>query len=111
MTLREARAAGLTARDAAPHLMPGLRAVAARMSDRRKPRRGCTQRRRGAGRPAGRPAARACSSGRSDPDLSDLADADRARLRVLLAACDGSAVGVFNARHGGREHADNGVAL
>lgn len=37
------------------------------------PRRSCMQRRRGAGRPAGRPAARACSSGRSDPDLSDLA--------------------------------------
>ena len=75
------------------------------------PRRNCVQRRRGAGRPAGRPAARACSSGRSDPDLSDLADADRARLRVLLAARDGSDVGVFNARHDGREHADNGVAL
>jgi hypothetical protein len=32
------------------------------------PRRSCVQRRRGAGRPA----ARACSSGRSDPDLADL---------------------------------------
>ena len=40
--------------------------------NRTSPRRSCVQRRRGAGRPAGRPAARACSSGRSDPDLADL---------------------------------------